>query len=317
MMRKFLFAVLAAITVASAADASTITYAILPGFNGPGTFALTAETSIGDNFGLFYYAVNISGAATTNHVSVSPRGIDVDTELNYGFTFARSPDSSLDVSAAQDSTGGGVAVYGMGQTAGTLKSLIPAGDTFAGGRPDANGTYGAPLVLATGTYLNNIPSILPGSTGFVFTSKGTGGAFGSFAAPTSIIIDGGCLACQPHFSSATIDNVDPDHPGFVYYTWPVPINGGTFHNLQFDSYVPAAGATGSGPVTPPTLDTAQRKFHWDTVGSPLGSYKWLVTATNSSGSSSGTITVNVTVPEPATLTLIGLAFSCVIFRCRR
>jgi hypothetical protein len=190
MMRKLLIAGLAAICMASAANASTITYLILTGFNGLGTFKLTAETSTGDNFGLDYYAVQLQGAATIQHVNVSPKLTDFDAGLTYGFAFARSADNVSVVSAAQDSTGGGVAVYGLGQTAGTLKSLAPVGDTTGSGKPDSVGTYGAPIVLATGTYSRNgPPPVIVSATGFVFTSKGSGGAFGQFAAPTSILIN--------------------------------------------------------------------------------------------------------------------------------
>jgi hypothetical protein len=189
MIRKGLFAGLAALVVAASANASTITYSLLPN-GGAGTFKLTAETSAGDNFGLDYYAVTLAGAATIQHANVSPKISDVDAGLNYGFSFARSLDNQPVVSAAQDSTGGGVAVYGLGQSAGTLKALIPAGNAAAAGRPDSVGTYTNPLVLATGTFVGLPPTIVTAggaTTGFVFTSQGTGGAFGQFAAPTSIV----------------------------------------------------------------------------------------------------------------------------------
>jgi len=189
MIRKGFFAAAMAVLLASAASASTITYSLIPN-PGPGTFALTAQASSGDNFGIDYYAVELLGAATIQHVNVSPKISDVDAGQNYGFSFARSADNAPVVSAAQDSTGGGVAVYGMGQTPGTLKSKVPATNATAAGRPDALGTYGAPIVLATGTFLNGIaPVIGATSTGFIFTQQGSGGAFGTFGPPTSVVLN--------------------------------------------------------------------------------------------------------------------------------
>jgi len=190
MIRKAFFAGLAALTLISTANASTITYSLIPGSGGAGTFALTAQASAGDNFGIDYYAVELLGAATIQHVTVSPKISDVDSGMNYGFSFARSADNAPVVSAAQDSTGGGVAVYGLGQIAGNLKALTPAGNATAAGRPDAIGSFASPLVLATGTYLNGVPPVIgTTSTGFIFTQQGTGGAFGTFGAPTSVVLN--------------------------------------------------------------------------------------------------------------------------------
>jgi hypothetical protein len=321
MIRKLIPAALAAISVASAANASTITYSLIPGPGGAGTFALTAATSIGDNFGLVNYSVELQGATTIQHVNVSPRGFDVDSGFSYGFPFLRSADNAPVVSAAQDFTGAGFAVYGMGQTAGTLKSLVPASDTFGGGRPDANGTYGAPIVLATGTWVGHPPTIVPGATGFVFTSKGTGGAFGQIDRPTSIVIhSGGCLDCV-RIVDATIDNVDPNDPGMVMTTLtasPDSLVPGPYYwsfPYGFSHYQPAPGASRTGAAVQPTIDPITGKFSWNTVGSPLGIYTWGVSAENVLGNGLGFVTLTL-VPEPATFALIGLAFSCAVFRRR-
>ena len=187
MMRRIFFAGLAALTVVGTANASTITYTMNP--TSATTWSLTAGASAGDNFGIDYYAVELAGATTISHVNVSPKISDVDAGLNYGFSFARSADNAPVVSAAQDSTGGGVAVYGLGQTAGTLKSWVPPADATAAGRPDSVGTYASPLVLATGTNPAGLwPKIVTTSTGFIFTQQGTGGGFGTFGPPTSVNI---------------------------------------------------------------------------------------------------------------------------------
>jgi len=192
MMRRLFFAGLAAVCVVSTVNASTITYKM--NADTPTTWSLTAATSAGDNFGLDYYAVTLTGATTISHVNVSPKMTDFDTGGTYGFSFARSLDNAPVVSAAQDSTGSGVPVYGMGQTASTLKSKIPAADASGSGKPDALGTYGAPVVLATGTNPQGVAPVISTTggavLGFVFTSNTASGqgAFANFAAPTSISI---------------------------------------------------------------------------------------------------------------------------------
>jgi len=190
MIRKGFFAGLAAIALVGTANASTITYSLIPN-PGPGTFALTAKASAGDNFGIDYYAVEVTGATTISHVNVSPKLTDFDSGNTYGFAFARSADNVAVISAAQDSTGAGIPVYGLGQTAGNLKALAPPADTTGSGKPDAIGTYAAPIVLATGTFPvgGPAPVILQTTTGFIFTTQGAGSAFGQFGPPTTVAIN--------------------------------------------------------------------------------------------------------------------------------
>jgi hypothetical protein len=199
MIRKGLFAGLAALVVAVSANASTITYTMNP--TSATTWSLTAAASAGDNFGIDYYAVELTGASTIQHVNVSPKINDIDNSLSYGFGFARSLDNAPVVSAAQDSTGGGYPVYGLGQTAGNLRALansVNPGATIGGGKPDANGTYAAPIVLATGTNPAGIyPIIAQTTTGFIFTQQGTGGTFGAFGAPTSVVLNQASVVPEP------------------------------------------------------------------------------------------------------------------------
>lgn len=118
-----------------------------------------------------------------------------------------------------------------------------------------------------------------------------------------------CLSCiPPQIVDAVINNVDPNNPGFVEHT--VQFNGlaGTLSGFAFDSFVAAPGSSGTGPAIPATLNTSTRKFNWNTIGSPLGTYKWTFNATNNYGFDTGSITVNVTVPEPTIAVLLGLAF---------
>jgi hypothetical protein len=199
MIRKGLFAGLAALVCVASANASTITYKM--NATSATTWSLTAQASSGDNFGLDYYVVPVTGATTISHVNVSPKLTDFDAGLTYGFAFARSADNVATISAAQDSTGGGVPVFGLGQVAGTLKSFTPAGNATGSGKPDAVGTFASPIVLATGTNPAGIaPVIGQTSTGFIFTTNNPSAAFaaGGFAAPTSVnIIQAGPAVPEP------------------------------------------------------------------------------------------------------------------------
>jgi len=192
MMRRLFFAGLAAIGVASTVHASTITYTMTTPTST--TWALTAATSAGDNFGLDYYVVPVTGALTISHVNVSPKISDIDNGVNYGFSFARSADTVPTITAAQDSTGGGSPVFGIGQSAGVLRTIADnahPGSTIAGGKPDSNGTYASPVVLATGTNAVGAPPVIgAAATGFVFTTNSAAAAFGAggFVTPTSVSI---------------------------------------------------------------------------------------------------------------------------------
>lgn len=113
----------------------------------------------------------------------------------------------------------------------------------------------------------------------------------------------------PAVFDAVIDNVVAESAGDinhqVYFQ-----DGGlptTLGNFRFDSFTPALGGTGSGPANTASFDATTFQFSWDPHGSALGSYKWLLTATNAIGSDDGSITVRITeLPEPATISLLAL-----------
>jgi hypothetical protein len=93
----------------------------------------------------------------------------------------------------------------------------------------------------------------------------------------------------------------------------------TWSGFGFDSFTQGFGGPAAGaPGVAATFDPLTQKFSWLTNGTPRGSFKWHVTATNAAGSDQGFLTVNVTgVPEPATLTLVGLAALCMVGVARR
>jgi hypothetical protein len=69
------------------------------------------------------------------------------------------------------------------------------------------------------------------------------------------------------------------------------------------------------PKIAPSL-TASGQFSWNTAGSPLGTYRWDVTATNPASSDTGQLTVTL-IPEPATVSLFGAAIVAFQSFCHR
>jgi hypothetical protein len=119
-------------------------------------------------------------------------------------------------------------------------------------------------------------------TVFFGTQSGTGISGNPNPTPGSGIVGtiNGCLGCiPPDLQDELIDTVDANNPGMIFHNFLT--NGGQLpgYSLQFDSYVPAPGITGTGPTTPAYIDTPTGRFAWNTIGSPIGTYKWLVTGT--------------------------------------
>lgn len=158
----------------------------------PGDFSVYASDSTGDNAGIVSFSVGLTGATTVKNVA--PKGVYDDGTgsggtLNEGFTTLRSGNSTTTpptnlletVFGAQDlpqSPPTNVPIYGFGQAAGNLDSFAPAGST--GGFLKVQPSYGAPLLVATGTY-TGLPSTLfftpPSSNdlaGVYLTNTGTG-----------------------------------------------------------------------------------------------------------------------------------------------
>jgi hypothetical protein len=218
----------------------------------------------------------------------------------------------------------------------------PAGSPFGSGPTETNTKAGSPLTSTANVTEFGFGN-LSGSWGILVPGQTAALAYIVFdpanipqmdirikaATPTGapILTLGGsdtltgsldCLACVPPVAGDdVIDNVNANVPGLVERQLTIqsyPIGGAvTLSNFAFNSFTPPPGGSGAGPANPASLDSATQKFTWNTVGSPLGSYKWTYTAQNSFGSDSGSITVNITIPESATcslagLTLVGLGF---------
>jgi hypothetical protein len=308
------------------ASAATVNYSL--DLSVPGSFALKAQTSLGDNAGLAYYSVPLSGnVLTLNHRS--PVTLNLTDFSSIGFSLLRSHDNppafDQQVLASQDFISAPLAnlIYGFGQEA---SSFAAKGYTTLGGiiDPTSDQSWSAPLVLATGTYSGplSINRNSPNFSASVFTTQG------QRVVETATVFDTPPCLCGISVSGGSIKNVDANNPGFVDFTFtafadlpaPGPL---TWGGLGFGGYFLTPGnpgPPGTGPAVPAILDPVTHKFHWVTVGSPLGQYRWFVRASAQGYTDTGILDVFITkVPEPATPSLVGLAilgFSILIRRGR-
>lgn len=160
-MKKFFAMALAlSLCLGGAAQAATVTFKLyISQSGGVGSYQLRASSSPGDNFGIASYGVELVGNGTSiltaNHNSIrsafATRTSD-NAEGTAGFTFLRSADQAAasafaNISASQDTTGGTpIAIYGLGQEAGSLASEGLVGSAQEGNPWDAE------ILLAQGTY---------------------------------------------------------------------------------------------------------------------------------------------------------------------
>lgn len=184
-MKRFLFfASLAIGCLAGVARATPIvTYTLAIDSNGPGTFSVFADDSVGDNAGLASYAVSLFNVSTITNASPNATYFDASfsNHSSAGFDLFRSSNgSALDatvdpVTGSEDTvgaTGPTVIIYGYGQTADSFAAHNP----FAGGFTVGvtQGTWAAHLLLITGTYdtAGPSPQFGPGpSTATVFVNN--------------------------------------------------------------------------------------------------------------------------------------------------
>ncbi len=170
---------------ANTADAATVTYKLVVNDNGtgavtPNAFAVYASDSLGDNFGLASFGVDLSGTSTVSNQSPRQNYTDGESVITAGFTLLRSSNTNnSDPAGSQDTITpqNAVIVYGFGQTSGNLSTLTPSG--FSNTAPATRVSYtGAPLLLATGTYadaslLGFTPSSVTTFANVFNTSNGT------------------------------------------------------------------------------------------------------------------------------------------------
>ena len=321
---------------------STGTFSVTSNKSGPGTFHLYALDSGTNSFGIAYFSIALSGTLSSvfNRSPIAAfdtlddQGGSVGSgNAGYSINLLRSgvnPNPTVPIQGAQE-VGSSTRIGGLGKTASNFNltpnmPAVPAGGSrswaavtsgqwgnYATAFPtDPSGLGNKWLLLGEGNYSGQLPIIDYSHSAVLYYNAADFNSQDQASLGLSACLPEICHA--PTVQDVDVNNVVANDPGLLTLTMslvpPPPLITLTWSNLIFDSYVPAGGASGTGPATPATLSGNQ--FSWNTVGSPLGTYKWLVTASNALGFSRGSITVHITaVPEPATLSLLGFALAAI------
>jgi len=188
-MSKFskvlLAAVFATVAASTAAEAATITYTLQINDNNGAGVASAPVGDVGkwslyatvdaDNAGIAAWGAKLTGATSPAGGTSTVRApATSETDSNgindphgVGFTGNRVSDLVHAFSAAQDATGTGYVVTGMGQTAGDITAVAhtPGYDGF--GSISGKNPYAAKILLAQGSY-----SVAAGQPAFDLTTDG-------------------------------------------------------------------------------------------------------------------------------------------------
>jgi hypothetical protein len=312
--------------------------------SGPGTWHLYAIDDIDNSFGISSYFVILnpgSGGAIPAISNRSPNtswfDFNDDGPFGAGFAAVRSGPNSNPIFGAQG-PGPSYAppIGGYGISASDFQLKVTDAESFAG---TTNGQWGkyadfsggsvtlppsghvrSPLFLAEGTYTGLPPTVdltTPASSGGTSMQYFTNANLTSTASATQLAMYSPCPLCGVIVGNENFPNIDANNPGFIERTITgtvilpsgfSPLGPGSWTGFGFDSFVPPGGSGSPFTAQPATFDPATSKFHWNTVGAPLGTYQWHVTATVQGYTGLGFITAHITaVPEPQALTLVGLA----------
>ncbi|NQU75600.1 MAG: hypothetical protein HQ546_04695 [Planctomycetes bacterium] len=152
----------------------TVTYTLLLDSGGPGTFHITAAVSQGDNAGLAAYELGVVGFSTMSNLGPMADGFSGPSYIPWkrGFTKLRSAANASPLAGTQDTiTEGAEMVYRLGQTAGDITP--PGGWSPSPPHTEVQPIYGAPLVLASGTYPLGDPPAFSQAETAVFDQVGS------------------------------------------------------------------------------------------------------------------------------------------------
>jgi len=131
--------------------------------DGPGTWEVRADASIGDNAGLSLVSVPLVNVDFP--VTIETPFFEYFDAVFFQVGMRNSEVDNLSpIGSSQDVITPMPAVYGLGQTAGTL--TMPSGAAFLNSR---NVNYDASLLVASGTYAGGLPAFGSGGSANVFT----------------------------------------------------------------------------------------------------------------------------------------------------
>ena len=299
MLRNELSGLLAVLVLAACSQAGVIiTSQGVPtvGLSGYTTYTLTATTNDGSQILGFDFASQSTYGFFGTLNQLNPAGLPTIFQDNNAFIpFFSGWDISQDSQFKFVSTNVTVPAGFSSESSSQLRAI-----------------FAAPAPLGT-----SVPfvQIVTNGGGITFTGQ-VQTVIGSVVTDNNVSgIAQTCLDCSPpHVTDETIDNVNANIPGSIHHQIQVSALNSLIMigSFQFDSYAPAPGVSGTGPAIPAALDNTDAStyfFNWNTIGSPLGTYKWTFTAYAGGFSDDGSLTVRITaVPEPGTLVLCVISF---------
>jgi hypothetical protein len=298
-------ALCAAFTCTSNASAAVVTYILDLSF--PGTFALYADVSQGDNGGLVFYDVPLLGTVLTlDHRA--PLAINGSNFIGAGFNTLRTPDSAgpitnPEIHGSQDVINAPPAnrIYGFGQEASSWAAQGITPVFFPDATSDISWT--APLLLARGTYDYSAGSLDFDRNNLNLVAS-VWERVGSSNALTATVVLGG-------FLQFLVDDlfIGGGLPGSLITGGPLPTNDSDDPDQVAWTLESLVGP--NGPVTGATVHPTTGVFTWQTLPTTdRGFYTATIRGTNTNspmGSDTGLLMFEIPVPEPATVTLLALA----------
>jgi hypothetical protein len=282
--------------------------------SGPNTWHLYAiEDAASSDLGIGSYNIVIPGATAINHRSPNGTAVDGNGDVqNWGFTLLRSGTNVNPIVASLPLMGTTpFVITGFGREASNATAKITAIDPNATSITANSGANWGSYAGANPPYPFSALKNFEQSVGhkWMFIAEGAGnikpseisGTFTVLSNPQgaqlagtfNLLLNFFCEQCGPPVVADKVFNdVNASDPGSVAYTFTPGFYGAnSWSGLTFVS--------GPTPTVPATFDAATQQFNWTTIGSPIGSYKWSVQATNGYGSDTGFVTVNITVPNRA------------------
>jgi hypothetical protein len=323
-LRSKLFVVALIALTASSASAATVTYTL--DLSVDNVWKLSAHASAGDNFGIVFYDVPLTGSALTvdNRSPVTTNG---NNFAPAGFNLLRAPappDGNAGVNpeirGSQDAVSGPLAnlIRGFGQENSNwaAEGIAPLGASDT----THDDVWLTELVLATGTYNRSAGTLdfntaSPNLVANVWAAADGRSAPAATIATVKIPFSGGEVNTPPTVDEEPDESNPNTTQGDIITTTftatdTTPHPPITFSNAVLSSFVPLFPGVTNPPFNGAVA--ANGDFIWDTTGFARGTYEIDVTATeNFTAPNAGTggnfvVTIEF-VPEPSTLTLFGLA----------
>lgn len=253
------------LALASATSAAVVTFSLslnddgtgsVCGGGGTGLFAVYADVSPGDNFGLFAFGVDLKDGPIDSIMNMAPQG-------QFRKTGSATKFVGFGAGVTEDAAGGKISglpdlakltnlipAYGFGQSGGDLNNLKPAGyGNYFDANPNGPGSlYSSHLLLAVGTY-HGLASAMGFDTASVDNKasvySANGGSTASTVAQVVLRFVSLTPVCEP--DSLTVTGT-AQHANQAVGGSIVVSGANHLYSSEVDQLIDPSAATGSAPV---------------------------------------------------------------------